>query len=128
MKNLIITSLFALISAASSSALAHQPQSGGFDGGQGATQNYQMMTTVRQVLDSGSYSDDMPVTLTGSIIASLGGEMYTFADSTGQITVEIDHDEWYGLKITPEKIVVINGEIDKEYRGTMIDVKRILAK
>ncbi|WP_232313395.1 NirD/YgiW/YdeI family stress tolerance protein [Enterovibrio coralii] len=38
------------------------------------------------------FSDDQPVSITGYITLSLGGEIYIFQDVTGVIHVEIDQD------------------------------------
>ena len=81
--------------------------------------------TVQQVLDAGLFSDDKPVMLTGYIKASLGGEMYTFTDGISDITVEIDHDKWWGLSATPQTKVQISGEIDKDFLSTTVDVDMI---
>ena len=86
---------------------------------------HQGISTVKQVLDAGMFSDDMPVTLTGQINASLGGEMYLFSDSTGEVTVEIEHDKWWGQSATPTTKVQIMGEIDKDISGTKVDVDAI---
>jgi uncharacterized protein (TIGR00156 family) len=83
------------------------------------------INSVQSVLDAGMFSDETPVTLTGFIVASLGGEQYTFKDSTGNINVEIDSDKWFGLKVTPSTKVTIDGEIDKEFNYTKIDVERV---
>ncbi len=83
------------------------------------------LSTVRHVLDAGMFSDDKPVTLTGHITSSLGGEMYLFSDQTGSINVEIDHEKWQGLQITPQTRVTLHGEIDKEFNSTKIDVDYI---
>ncbi|PMH03990.1 hypothetical protein BCU78_01980 [Vibrio lentus] len=83
------------------------------------------ITTVKQVNDSGMFNDDMPVTLTGRIKASLGGEMYLFTDSTGEVTIEIDHDKWFGRTVTPATIIQIRGEIDRNVFGIKVDVDDI---
>ncbi|HIF9334930.1 TPA: NirD/YgiW/YdeI family stress tolerance protein [Photobacterium damselae] len=80
------------------------------------------LNTVKTVLDAGMFSDDTPVTLTGNITRSLGGEHYTFTDGTGSITIDIDHEKWFGAQVTPETKVTIHGEIDKEFNHTFIDV------
>lgn len=131
MKKIALTSLFVIISAASSMVFASQQTFGagaahGFTGG--AAAGYGMITTVRGVLDAGPYADEMPVTLTGNILKRLGGEMYLFSDGTGEINVEIDHDKWFGQSTTPTTTVVINGEIDQEHYGVKIDVERILVQ
>ncbi|EDP59742.1 NirD/YgiW/YdeI family stress tolerance protein [Vibrio sp. AND4] len=123
MKTKLLITTFALV--ASSSVFAQ-----GFTGNSAAAQSgfsgpTQGITSVKQVLDSGMFSDDMPVTLTGNIKASLGGEMYLFSDSTGEITVEIDHDKWFGQSATPTTNVQIMGEIDKSISGTKVDVDAV---
>ncbi|AUW07351.1 NirD/YgiW/YdeI family stress tolerance protein [Vibrio campbellii] len=97
-------------------AFGNQPQANGFVGPSSG------ISTVRQVLDAGIFSDDMPVILTGRVMSHLGGEMYMFRDNTGEMTVEIDHDKWYGLTITPETTVRLSGEIDKDITGVKVDV------
>lgn len=70
--------------------------------------------------------DDAHVTLTGKIIKQLGHEKYLFKDATGEITVDIDDEDFRGQEVTPQNTVRIMGEVDKEFgRGTEIDVKRL---
>ena len=83
------------------------------------------INSVKAVLDAGMFSDDTPVMLTGYLVASLGGEIYTFKDNTGTIHVEIDHDKWFALQATPTTKVTIHGDIDKELNYTKIDVDRV---
>ncbi|HAS61163.1 MAG TPA: hypothetical protein DCS35_00500 [Vibrio sp.] len=110
-----------LVLAASTSAFAQgfQGTENNASGFNGPTQG---ITTVQQVFDAGTFSDDMPVTLTGNIKSSLGDEMFIFTDSTGEITIEIDNDKWLNQTATPENQVQIVGEIDKDISGTKIDV------
>ncbi|MCK3655605.1 hypothetical protein A4G19_07535 [Pasteurellaceae bacterium Macca] len=72
--------------------------------------------------------NDAFVSLEGHIVAQVGDEKYTFKDHSGEITVEIDHDKWLGLNVSPTDTVMIYGEVDKEWSGTQIDVKRITKK
>jgi uncharacterized protein (TIGR00156 family) len=68
------------------------------------------------------------VILTGNIIASLGHEKYTFRDSTGDVTIDIDRDLWVllGVSVAVNDRVEIRGDIDiEERRITEIDVKYI---
>ncbi|MEC6817058.1 NirD/YgiW/YdeI family stress tolerance protein [Photobacterium toruni] len=83
------------------------------------------LKTVKSVIDAGMFSDDTPVTLTGHITSSLGDEHYQFTDGTGSITVEIDHDKWFGAQVTPQTKITIQGEIDKEFNHTAIDVNHV---
>lgn len=108
----------------SASVFASTPQ--GFNGPalqQGFNGPFQGPHTVAMALDA---SDDTPVVLTGNISANIGGEMYQFVDQTGSISVEIDHNKWLGLSITPENQVTIYGEVDKNFSQTAtIDVERV---
>ncbi|GHV02975.1 TIGR00156 family protein [Campylobacterota bacterium] len=94
--------------------------------GPGATANTSKVQTVTVVQAKG-LSDNSLVTLTGTIVQSLGHEKYTFRDSTGDITVEIDRDLWtlLGVSIGTNDRVEIRGEIDIENRVAEIDVKFI---
>ncbi|MFV0448349.1 MAG: YgiW/YdeI family stress tolerance OB fold protein [Vibrio sp.] len=83
------------------------------------------ITTVQQVLDSGMFSDDTPVVLTGYIKASLGKDKYLFTDETGTVTVEIDHKKWLGQTVTPDTKIQLIGEIDKEISKVKVDVDAI---
>lgn len=96
-----------------------QPQQQGFSG---PTHG---INTVKGVVDAGMFSDDTPVTLTGYLTSSLGGEHYTFTDGSGTMTVEIDHDKWFGLQVTPQTKITIQGEIDKEFNHIKIDVDHV---
>ncbi|MBQ4132666.1 MAG: YgiW/YdeI family stress tolerance OB fold protein [Desulfovibrionaceae bacterium] len=71
--------------------------------------------------------DDTHVVLKGNIIRALGGEHYTFRDQSGEITVEIDHEDWRGQQITPQDTVEIYGEVEKDFaEAVKIDVDRIV--
>ena len=65
------------------------------------------------------------VVLTGHIVSSLRGEYYLFRDSSGEITVEIEHEVWRGLSASPSDAVEISGEIEIERGQVSIDVKAI---
>ena len=80
------------------------------------------LVTVKQALEM---PDDAKVTLKGKIVKSLGDDSYVFQDATGTIEVEIDHDVWRGQNITPEDVVVITGEMDKDWNHKAIDVSSL---
>lgn len=84
------------------------------------------ITTVKEVV---AKRDDTKVVLEGSIVKHLGGENYLFRDATGEISIEIDHDDWNGVQVGPEDTVIIYGEVDHHrHRDTDIDVDRIIKK
>ena len=79
-------------------------------------------TTVDKVKEM---RDDMRVTLQGNIVERLGHDTYTFRDSTGTITVDIDSKRWQGQTITPQDKVQIEGKVDKDWNSVEVDVKKI---
>ena len=109
--------ILALLAAVAVLSTAQAQTGGGFAGpGPGNS-----ATTVKEAL---KLRDDSWVVLQGRIVASLGDEKYTFQDATGTVTVEIDDDNWRGITVTPETIIEISGELDKEmFEATKIDVR-----
>ncbi|MBR1605198.1 MAG: NirD/YgiW/YdeI family stress tolerance protein [Alphaproteobacteria bacterium] len=95
---------------------------------QQAAQNMQQpaVMTIEQVQTLG---DDVPVVMEGMITQAMGDEMYTFQDANGNtIMVEIDDEDWGGLKPDPNTMVVITGETDKKGNIVEIDVDTIALK
>jgi uncharacterized protein (TIGR00156 family) len=120
--------LFAL-----SLSLPASAQDGGFQGGRpqapspggGFVGPGSSSVTVEQARQM---RDDTPVVLSGRIVRSLGKDKYVFADSTADIVVEIDHDEWGGVNATPDTDVVLYGEVDRDWNAIEIDVDRVELK
>ncbi|MCL1126570.1 NirD/YgiW/YdeI family stress tolerance protein [Shewanella surugensis] len=83
------------------------------------------VTTVKMALEA---EDNAQVTLTGYITSALGDEKYHFKDSSGEMTVDIDDDDWNGLKVTPDTKVIIQGEVDIDGPNAKIDVNTITAQ
>ena len=118
MKKTFLTLLAICLSVSATNA----QMGGGFEG-PSAEKN---ATTVAEAL---KLSDEAYVTLTGKIVNSLGDEKYTFRDETGDVVVEIDDEDWRGIKVTPENTITINGEVDKEmFEPTKIDVDSFSVK
>lgn len=118
MKNIFAVSALALGLGLNSQAMAQNV--GGFQG--------PGLAPVK-VADALKMKDDSAVILTGQIEKSLGNEKYLFKDDSGTVTVEIDHEDWKGLNVSPKDTVIISGEIDKEMlKETEIDVDSIVLK
>ena len=116
-------SLLTLLAMFTAISTANAQVTGGFEG-PGVAQN--PTVTVAEVIN---LTDDAGVVLTGKIINSLGDEKYTFKDETGEIIIEIDDEDWNGVKVTPEDTLVIIGEVDKDINEpTKIDVKSFTIK
>jgi uncharacterized protein (TIGR00156 family) len=81
--------------------------------------------TVRALLAEGK--DDMAVNLQGRIVRHLGSDKYRFADSTGEITLEIDAKIWPANTPVDDKTEVrVHGEYDKPLIGEPeVEVTRI---
>ncbi|WP_027713607.1 YgiW/YdeI family stress tolerance OB fold protein [Dickeya chrysanthemi] len=92
------------------------PQSGGFSGPDAS------LTTVAQAKEM---RDDSWVRLQGNITQRVGSNDYQFHDATGTLMVEIDDKRWEGQTITPEDLVELKGELDKEFGSVQLDVKQI---
>ena len=91
----------------------------------GAFRDRVWLSSVAEAL---KLNDDTPVVLVGQIEKSLGDEKYLFKDASGSVTVEIDNEDWRGVTVTPKDTIVIQGEIDKDFFKTEIDVDSVALK
>ena len=66
--------------------------------------------------------DDTKAVLRGNIVRQVKHEKYLFKDSTGEIVVEIDDDDWGGVTVGPNDTVELIGEIDKDFNKIEFDV------
>ncbi len=81
------------------------------------------------VLSAKRMGDNSYVRLKGKIVSKVGKEKYLFKDATGTIQIEIDDDDWNGVQAGPKDLVIIEGEIDKDWDSISIDVDTVeLAK
>ena len=123
MNKFITASAFVVALGLSTSALASgftgPQQAGGFQGPGLAP------SSVAEAL---KLNDDTPVVLVGQIEKSLGDEKYLFKDASGSVTVEIDNEDWRGVTVTPKDTIVIQGEIDKDFFKTEIEVDSVALK
>jgi len=114
---------FTLVAMFISFNMANAQLAGGFDGPRAPSM---APITIEEALSMG---DDTIVVLRGKIVHSLGDEKYLFKDDTGEVIIEIDDEDWHGVKVTPEDTLEIVGEIDKEFfEKTKIDVKSFSIK
>lgn len=82
-------------------------------------------TKFTTVLNAKRMGDNSHVKLKGKIVSKIGKEKYLFKDATGTIEIEIDDDDWNGIKAGPKDVVIIEGEIDKDWDSISIDVDTI---
>ena len=69
--------------------------------------------------------DDSDVSLEGYVIKELKKEHYLFKDDTGEITVEIDEEDFKGIEVTPTTKIRIVGEVEKKGTSLKIDVDSV---
>jgi uncharacterized protein (TIGR00156 family) len=59
-----------------------------------------------------------PVIVKGAIVQAIGGDLYLFSDSSGEILIRIGPREWYALgsTISPSDQIEISGELHRDQR------------
>ena len=65
---------------------------------------------------------DMDIVLQGSLLNKLSHKRYTFSDGTGEITVEIDDEDFGGKQVDPNTRIEIHGEVEVRGSSVQIDV------
>lgn len=78
------------------------------------------------IMEAMSMPDDSTVILEGTITSKLGDETYVFTDSTGNINIEIDDEEWNGISPQTDEVIMIQGEVDKDGNLVEIDVEAVM--
>ncbi len=81
------------------------------------------LLTVQQAL---TMNDDSIVALKGKIVKNLGDDHYLFQDATGTIEIDIDDDAWRGQQVGPEDLVLVSGEVDRDWTQITIDVESLV--
>jgi len=68
------------------------------------------------VAQAQTYTHRSPVIITGNLVLAIGHDLYTFRDSSGEITVRIGPREWeiLGSNISPSDTVEISGEVHRD--------------
>jgi len=62
-----------------------------------------------------TFAHRTPVVITGNIVQAIGGDLYIFRDSSGEIILRIGPREWYmfGSSISPSDRIEISGELHR---------------
>lgn len=82
--------------------------------------------SVNTVADVKKMKNNAWFTMEGTIVRQTREEKYLFRDQSGEIEVEIDNDDWRGLKVDANMRIRIAGEVEKEFmRGREVDVKSV---
>ena len=72
-----------------------------------------------------SMQDDEKIILEGYIVKEIRSEHYIFKDASGEIEVEIDNEDFKGVKVTPETKIRLVGEVDIDRTSTTVDVDSV---
>jgi uncharacterized protein (TIGR00156 family) len=82
---------------------------------EGTPERYGFTGPVRTVTveQAKTYAHRTPVIVTGTIVQAIGGDLYIFRDSSGEIILRIGPREWYALgsTISPSERIEISGEL-----------------
>ena len=68
-----------------------------------------------------SYPDKAPAILRGNIVQFLGGDLYLFRDTSGDIIIKIKQDRWWGVTVGPNDLVELGGELKRDKKTLMIN-------
>jgi uncharacterized protein (TIGR00156 family) len=69
--------------------------------------------------------DDSKVVITALLVQQLDSEHYLFRDSSGQLTVEIDHELLGQVKLAPNASLRIYGEMDQDENPPQLKAKTV---
>jgi uncharacterized protein (TIGR00156 family) len=72
--------------------------------------------------------DNAFVVVEGKIERAVGKKLYILNDGTDTVYVEIDKHHWYNLTVGPNDVVIIYGEVDREWNRIEIETRRIVKK
>ena len=79
-------------------------------------------STVSEIL---KMNNDAYVSVQGNIVKRISGDKYSFKDSTGTMTVEIDDDKWGNVTAGTQDKLELIGEVEKKYNSTELDVDTV---
>lgn len=79
-------------------------------------------STVSEIL---KMNNNSYVSVQGNIVKRISDDKYTFKDSTGTITVEIDDDKWGGVNAGTQDKLELVGEVEKKYNTAELDVDSV---
>ena len=82
-------------------------------------------TSKATIKESLKMNDDSYVTIQGNIVKRISDDKYSFKDSTGTITVEIDTEKWAGQSVNMSDTLELTGEIEKKFNSTILDVDTV---
>ena len=86
------------------------------------TNNQPTYWSVTEVM---TLPDNSPVVMRGRITKNMGGNMYLFEDSSGNVMLEIDEEDWNGNTVRVNDVVTVYGNVDKGVNYTEIDVESV---
>lgn len=86
-------------------------------------QNAPVYWSVSEIVDM---PDNTPVVLLGRITKNMGDEIFLFEDSSGNIMLQIDEEDWNGNTVRVDDVVTVYGHIDKKGNLTEVEVDSIV--
>jgi len=81
---------------------------------------------VSTVQNAQNMQENSTVALQGNISKRVKKDKYLFNDNTGEIIVEIEGYAWRGQDVSPQDVVMIVGQIDKDDNVNIVEVDEIM--
>jgi uncharacterized protein (TIGR00156 family) len=97
----------------------------GFTGPGGLTGPSTIQYQTVTVNEAKNLRNEVLVVLVGNIVQQFDRNHYSFRDSTGDITVKINPQDWRNLSVGVSDRVEISGEIEVKHGQVTVDVKYI---
>ena len=108
------------------------PQGQGFTGPGAAVQGqfggFTGPTTIVTAAQVAMLPNKSPVAMRGNIVQQISHDRYIFRDSTGDITIKVKPERWWGLTVGPSDVVEIYGDFKRDKRNWQfvhVDVKML---
>ena len=84
------------------------------------------VTTIKNAIE---LTDDSRVIVEGHLVKKLKNELYLFKDSSGEVEMEIDDEDFRHIKISSDDKVRITAEVDNDWTTTSLEAQYLeLAK
>ena len=66
------------------------------------------------IAEAMTMANNTPVIIVATVIQNLGNGQYSLKDSSGDVIVQIDNNDWMGVMAQPSDTIMIQGTIDAE--------------
>lgn len=86
------------------------------------SESFSYLVTVNSVYD---LEDDETVVLEGYLLRKIQKNQYVFKDQTGEIDVLISNQLLRNIKVKPDTLIRVQGEIDRDWFSIIVEVDSV---